>query len=124
MKKLGKMVPLALSSAFSKPATVLYPFEKLTLPENFRGKIIGNADKCIGCKLCMRDCPSDAIHIIKTGDKRFDIEIDLDRCIYCGQCVDSCNKDALALSSDFELAQLDNRKFKVLYKNAGSTQAP
>jgi formate hydrogenlyase subunit 6 len=122
MKKPGKMVRQALSSVFSKPATVQFPFERLTPPENLRGKIVGIAAKCIGCKLCMRDCPSDAIHIIKVGDKRFDIEFDLDRCIYCGQCVDSCNKDALALSPDFELAQLDRTKFKILYKNAGTPE--
>ena len=66
MRKPGKMTRQALSSAVRKPATVLYPFERLTPPPAMRGKIVGDANKCIGCKLCMRDCPSDAIHIIKT----------------------------------------------------------
>jgi formate hydrogenlyase subunit 6/NADH:ubiquinone oxidoreductase subunit I len=124
MRKPGKMVRQALFSVVRKPATVLYPFERLVPPPNMRGKIVGDANKCIGCKLCMRDCPSDAIHIIKTGEKQFDIEFDLDRCIYCGQCVDSCNKDALALSAEFELAQLDPKKFKITYRNAGSPGTP
>jgi formate hydrogenlyase subunit 6/NADH:ubiquinone oxidoreductase subunit I len=120
MKKPGKMTGQALSSMMQKPATVLYPFEKLATPPNMRGKIVADANKCIGCKLCVRDCPSDAIHIIKTGEKQFNVEFDLDRCLFCGQCVDSCNKDALALSPEFELAQLDPKKFKITYRNAGS----
>ncbi|MFH0921793.1 MAG: 4Fe-4S binding protein [Fibrobacterota bacterium] len=125
MKKPGKMTRLALFSAVHKPATIGYPFVKVTMPENFRGKIFGDANKCIGCKLCERDCPSDAIHIKKVGEKRFEIEFDLDKCIYCGQCVDSCNKDALSLTPDFELAQLSHDKFKVVYKNTHApVQAP
>ncbi len=124
MKKPGRMIGLALSSLTKKPATCSYPFTKAVTPLDFRGRVVGNADKCIGCKLCVRDCPSDAIHIIKTGEKRFNIEMNLDRCIYCGQCVDSCNKDALALSGDFELAQLDHTKFKIVYKNAGTPETP
>jgi len=113
-RALGEVI----RNLLKKPATVFYPFVKSKIQDKFRGKILFKPDLCIGCKLCMRDCPSDAIHIIKTGEKRFDIEFDLDRCIYCGQCVDSCNKDALALSSEYELAQLDPKKFKILYKNA------
>ncbi|MFH1221110.1 MAG: 4Fe-4S dicluster domain-containing protein [Candidatus Eisenbacteria bacterium] len=61
--------------------------------EGFRGKITADAAKCIGCKLCMRDCPSDAIHINKVEEKRFEIEIDLDK-----------------------------KKFKTIYQNAGPTE--
>lgn len=123
MRKPGKMMGLALSSLVQKPATIPYPFQKLPVPDNFRGKILGIAEKCIGCKLCMRDCPSDAIHIIKTGEKRFEIAFDLDKCIYCGQCVDSCNKSALALTGDYELAQIDPKQFKILYKNGKAPEA-
>ena len=119
MKKPGKMMRQVLASALKKPATVPYPYRKLVMPERFRGKIVADASRCIGCKLCMRDCPSNAIHVTKVGEKRFEIEIDLDKCIYCGQCADSCNKSVLSVSPDYELAQLDRKKFKILYKNAG-----
>lgn len=65
------------------------------MPEGFRGKLNFNAKACIGCKLCMRDCPSDAIVIKKVGDKQFEAEIDIAKCIYCAQCADSCHKKAL-----------------------------
>ena len=31
------------------------------VPEGFRGKIKYDTDKCIGCKLCIRVCPTGAI---------------------------------------------------------------
>ncbi len=57
----------------------------------------------------MKDCPSNAIEIIKVADKEFKAVLHLDKCIYCGQCADSCNKDALHCSSEFELAGFDRK---------------
>ena len=105
--KLGKMVEEVLKHLNKKPATVLYPFEKLEMPGEFRGRIIYSSEKCVGCRLCEKDCPAFAIKIIKVGEKKFDAKIDLDRCIFCAQCVESCNKKALLLSSEYELAEID-----------------
>lgn len=115
MKKPGRMLGEVLMSVGKKTATVLYPFEEVVMPPQFRGRLKCFAEKCIGCKICMRDCPSNAITINKVGDKQFECIIDLDRCIYCGQCVDSCPKDALAMTPEFELAQLDRGKLKVTF---------
>ena len=124
MKRPGKMIGEILSSVFKKPATTKYPFEKAVLPDKFRGKIIFHPDKCIGCKICVRDCPSNAIKINKVGDKKFEAEFDLDKCIYCAQCVDSCLKKALEVSQEFELAALDAKKLKVVFnaEPAGNTE--
>jgi formate hydrogenlyase subunit 6/NADH:ubiquinone oxidoreductase subunit I len=124
MKRPGKMARQVLCSAVKKAATVPYPYKRLTMPDRFRGKIVADANKCIGCKLCMRDCPSNAIHVVKVGEKCFQIEIDLDKCIYCGQCVDSCNKGVLAISPEYELAELDNKNFKMVYHHAGPPETP
>ena len=111
----GKMIKQVLQSIFRKPATNLYPYEKLEMAEKIRGKIKFYPDKCIGCKLCMRDCPSGAITINKVGENKFEAEIDLAKCIYCAQCVDTCPKKALEFTKEVELAELDKKKLKVVF---------
>ncbi|MFW6148586.1 MAG: 4Fe-4S dicluster domain-containing protein, partial [Atribacterota bacterium] len=57
------------------------------VPEKFRGKIVYEREKCIGCRLCVRVCPSRAIEFLPEEKK---IKIRLDRCIFCSQCNDVC----------------------------------
>jgi formate hydrogenlyase subunit 6/NADH:ubiquinone oxidoreductase subunit I len=113
MKRPGKMAAEVLTEFMHKPATISYPAQSVKMPVGFRGKLKFRASRCIGCKLCMRDCPSGAIQINKIGDKQFEAILSLDKCVFCGQCVDSCNKDALEMSVEYELASLDRSKLIV-----------
>ena len=107
MKFFGKMTPDLLTMLGKKTDTVLYPQVKLQVPDRFRGALKFNKERCVGCKLCMRVCPAQAITIEKVADKQFKAIVHMDKCIFCGQCVDSCNKDALENTNDYELACSD-----------------
>ena len=119
MIRPGQMLKQVLNSIFKKPATTKYPFVKAVMPDKFRGKIIFHPERCIGCQMCVRDCPSGAIEIKKVGDKKFECHIDLGKCLYCAQCVDSCMKKALEATKEFELAVLDRENLKVTYSAPG-----
>src|SRR6056297_850846 len=48
-------------------------------------------EKCTGCTLCARNCPTEAI----SGKVKETHKIDQDLCIKCGNCYDVCNFDAV-----------------------------
>jgi NADP-reducing hydrogenase subunit HndC len=48
-------------------------------------------DACIGCKACVRVCPTDAI----SGKLREKLVIDQDKCIKCGACIEKCKFSAI-----------------------------
>ena len=113
MKSAGRIVPYLLSMLIKKPNTIKYPFVPAVVVDNFRGALKFDKEKCIGCKICERVCPSDAIEIEKVADKQFKAIVLMDKCIFCGQCVDSCPKDALENTKTFELASLNRESMRV-----------
>lgn len=115
-----------LRQLFKKPATNLFPAKYLpksvteflsdvakgkrtinptiATPDKYRGKIVYERDKCIGCKICTRVCPANAIEFIKETKT---IRIYVTQCIFCSQCNDVCPADCLHMSDNFTLATAD-----------------
>ena len=113
--KIGPVVFEAVKSIFKKPATSEYPKKKREIHKKFAGMISFEQDKCIGCQICVKNCPSNAIKISKVADKEkvFSCELSLANCIFCSQCVFTCPKKALHTTDKFELAEIDKSKLTV-----------
>ncbi len=115
-RKLGigaMAMELMQSLLVEKPATVLYPVERLEPPERFRGRLRYDPESCTLCGLCQRDCPAGVINVVRKRVEREDgtkkltghVEFEMDRCIFCGQCAHSCRQGAISFTREFELAQ-------------------
>lgn len=52
-------------------------------------------ERCIGCGICVDECPADAISI--ENGKAI---IDMEKCIRCGKCHDACPHNAVRHDSE------------------------
>ena len=120
------MLPKVFTQMFKKPWTNKFPAkyqpssttkyleavgagkakinQPVPTPPGFRGKIIYDKEKCIGCRLCIKVCPCEAIEY-KEKDKK--IKIYIGRCCFCSQCNDVCPTNCLSMGEEFLLADSD-----------------
>jgi len=56
-----------------------------------------NHDKCVGCSVCARNCPTNTIYKVKGQKKYYIVEED---CIHCGACLDTCKFESIIKASE------------------------
>jgi len=94
-------------SVYPHTATVFYPRERKKMPDNFRGFILFDPDKCISCFNCSFVCPANAIRMKEAPNKRYYPTVDYGRCIFCHFCIDSCSGGALKATKIHDVAYKD-----------------
>lgn len=119
---------------FTKPVTVMYPFERRKIAPRFKGVLSLVPDKygddrCIGCMQCVKICPVDCLTVETRKMEKEEVEahqcevkkrfviptfdVDLQRCMLCSLCVEVCPTDALEMSHSVRLV-METRESQVL----------
>jgi ech hydrogenase subunit F len=95
------MLKSTLKNLFSRPVTVLYPFEKADIPDTNRGRVVWDMQKCIWCRLCEKNCPTLAIATDKAQKTQTIVRA---RCIACRTCVDVCPTNTISMEPEYSKA--------------------
>ena len=110
-----QMLKHTFRQVFTRPFTILYPFEDREYPEATRGRHIHVRQTCTACSQCVRICPVVAITIDKE-DKKYEkdcaLYFDYTRCIFCGLCVQACKFDALFHTPVVDMSEGDREELR------------
>ena len=103
IKHLVSELKEALVCLRAGQVTLGYPFTPHSPAPGFRGKVVMDTARCIGCGACAMACPPSLITFHDTEKYRI-MDLALRRCTYCAQCRDVCPQKAITLSMEFETA--------------------
>jgi NADH-quinone oxidoreductase subunit I len=124
MARIIKNFFISFGNIFRRTRTIIYPKEKMIIPEVSKGlprlkldldtlKVI-----CNGCGRCEKICPQNCIKVEKIigNDGRESLEefcLDLNKCIFCGNCVEVCELGAIEMSYKYQLAEYNAENLKL-----------
>lgn len=83
-------------------ATVGYPLAPRAPEPGYRGRVVVETARCVGCGGCAEVCPARCIRITDLDDETRVIHRMLDRCLGCGRCEEACVYGAVRLVADWE----------------------
>jgi len=93
--------------------TLPYPFQPHEPEGEFRGRLVVDVEKCVGCGGCAEVCPPRCIEISDPSHDKRVIEFFLERCTYCARCVEVCPEDAITASKEYETATNDRNDMHI-----------
>ncbi len=132
---------ITLKYMFTRPVTIMYPYEKLAFAPRYRGIHEFEADKCIACDQCAKACPVDCIYIDKSGPRKIDkatgkatggelirYAIDYQKCMFCALCTEPCPTDCIHMGKNHDLSSYSRQdmivEFTELDKKGQRTPLP
>jgi NADH-quinone oxidoreductase subunit I/NAD(P)H-quinone oxidoreductase subunit I len=113
IRPILRVLRTMIKTTIHRPVTILYPYEKEWIPDNYRGRPGLRFDRCIGCGICMRACPTTCITMVEAEDDDGKIvkrpQVNVGRCMMCGYCAEYCPVDAMTTTPDYELAEFTRK---------------
>ena len=109
---------------FGGSHTTKYPFEKLPIGPRYRAihemkRLLESGHyRCIGCGLCEKICPADAIRMDTEYDENqrkavTEYTINFGRCIFCGYCAEVCPELAIVHGGRYETSSEQRSSFSL-----------
>jgi len=80
------------------PISFPLPHKHECTSSEYRGLIVNDAERCVGCGLCAYVCPTAAIVVTRSGDT-YRWTYDAGKCTFCGRCLERCKPDTLSMQS-------------------------
>ncbi len=115
---------ISIGNIFRKSRTVVYPKERIIIPEGSRGLLKLKLDLdtlevlCNGCGDCQKVCPQDCIRVKKNvsdpaNESLEEFYLDLGRCNFCGNCVEFCKYKAIEMSYRYQSADYSLKSLRM-----------
>ncbi len=109
LKPFIRGIKTTFKTTIHRSVCILYPYEKEWVPDNYRGRPGLRFDKCLGCGICVRACPTTCIELVEVADDDGNMvkrpQVNIGRCMMCGYCAEYCPVDAMTTTTDYELAE-------------------
>lgn len=80
------------------------------------------AGKCTACGRCAKICPSGALKVVRTPNKKALLNFDRSKCVLCMKCVDAClfgAREVAGKSLDIDSIVREAVADKMFYKHSG-----
>ncbi|SHN52276.1 4Fe-4S dicluster domain-containing protein [Desulfovibrio litoralis] len=113
------------------PSTQIFPLGEAPTPKRFRGRVVVDPSKCVGCGICKHVCAGRAINIEPDKNKQgYSFSVWHNTCALCGMCRHYCPTKAITLSNDWHNAHLQSKKYDnaehhfIPYSRCRSCDAP
>lgn len=115
---MAAFLKVLLRNLLEGPSTDPYPLAPTKIePERLRGRVVVDADLCMGCGICRHYCVAGAINIEQT-EAGHTITIWHNACCRCAACRQYCPMGAISLVNDWHTAHEERQKYTSVEQKA------